>query len=467
MSFDALPNELIREIVSLCPTRDLLSLCLTNRHMHSQSVLSLYQVIDLEDCGCIVKWCRALKTRPELAGMVMQLSIQCTTEQVFKAFSALLEATLPALANLQALDLASGWIFHSVKDVHFPCLSSLSVVINDEVFPFLQRHKKTLENVEIHVIPQIQLGGDGGVLNASFLAPPPSFETVVFPMLKRIKTSANIAATMIPGSLVSRAQILWPPSVMSSYYDIAAGIARSRERVRDLENLIFSWSDSPVTAIAGRLGNHVQTLVLTYLNSDDEDILITDTQPLFACLDQHLPEFRHLRTLAVTVSCDMDPLISRDSDEEAALDALSRDHEIVQKWGALCPTLAVVWLPMTEVQWTKFQMGFFSWLPYPLSSFLVAMARRRTIAVEERTMLLFKWYLHRVLQATERSPELLKDSAALLPIRALGAEGWVLIEREFSAGGRIPNFEFILDSVALANDGDFEKARIRLLDGSD
>ncbi|KAF7324993.1 hypothetical protein MKEN_00541700 [Mycena kentingensis (nom. inval.)] len=460
MSFDAVPNELIREVFSHCQTSDLLALCLASRRLHSQSILSLYHTADFEDAARIVKWCEALKMRPELTEMTINLSMELTPTAAFDA--PLLEMTLSMLCNLHTLEIWSSslFIFSLLKDAYFPRLVRLAGLVTADIFLFLERHRHTLECVQIHPgRPDAQ-----AFVHAGFPITLPA-TTLVFPNLKRLSMSAAGAAAMVPGSVVTSVQIYWPfnPVAACNYDKLAAAIAGSRERVRQVDNLLLGWPASagysPVASIAEHLGDQVKRLGFTIFgesHSDPLEVLFTKVHPLLASIENHLPKFQQLNNI-FSPRGNTDRLAALD--EDTILDALSRDYEVIEKWRELCPTLVTVCLPATSVPWAKVDLGVCVWLPDTLPTLI------ETRCATPWTMVLFKWFLKLVIQAVSRNVELARLKLGVaLAIDVVGGEGWQVLSRKFEVDGRIPDFELLLDPDGDSGERDFMKTRIRLLD---
>ncbi|KAF7324977.1 hypothetical protein MKEN_00540100 [Mycena kentingensis (nom. inval.)] len=448
MSFDALPNELIHKISALGSSPELISLCLTSRRLHSQSILSLYWTVELRRPVHIMKWCRAVRLRPGLADLTRVLGIRCdqTGLDVFSAFFTALRATVPRLRNLQTLVMHSSRnIVRTFYDVHFPDLTRISCVCCDYVFTFAQNHGQTLSVLEI----RSSLEGDTDfALDAGYSstpsAPPGGYS---FPLLRRLAGSIDIAAELVPNSAVQDLEIYWPsdPDFISNNLPDLQRISRSSECFNKLYNVVRRWDASLVSALADHF-NNMETLVFDPVTRNSQGFTPGDIQDIVAALEEHLPRFERLKVL--TLRGREDYPLEQNVDTLFAL--LDEEFAVLRSWSGRTATMYLAILPLTGV------LEYFGHLE--TATALSEQGLPSPTAMHPEAMLLLRWFLTWLATTQDDA-----DTQAYLSfaIVTLGYQGCDELRRRWDAEGRIPPFELNAGSLHRA---DVMSSRIKFLD---
>ncbi|KAF8218072.1 hypothetical protein K438DRAFT_2038688 [Mycena galopus ATCC 62051] len=414
----SLPNELIHAIAGDCNVADLLALCRTSRRIHVICLRWIYRTVTLLSIDQVVKCCQTIILRPQVAESVRSFQIGCFPRFGLKTFYSIIECAISKLKNVQILRISnSRTIFRLFCNMHFPRLSECAIPSSKSIASFL---KKNPTITTLHVLPCLEgLGSINGLYDADaafeFTSP---LEPILMPKLQAFVGPINIGCSVIPDSQASRMTIYWGTDPIMDFSEGLATLARSKVDVIELNNLICTWDDALLPAIAQHLPRVERLLFRNLLDYDDEEDFLES-------IERTLPSLRSLETI------DLLEGFRVGSD----VDALDEEFAAVRRWGAASPRLYHVGFPSNNT-W-GILCG--AWFPGAATLGLIMFQR---LEMDISTMHHFKWFF----RTTATSPALPQDYHLLAEFIA-GIDGIRAVRKAIEDHGDLPDFVFTRDDV--------------------
>ncbi|KAJ7116539.1 hypothetical protein C8R44DRAFT_854916 [Mycena epipterygia] len=343
--FLALPNELIHTVAGHTESRDLFSLCQTNRQIHNICLEWIYRSITVNDPARLVQCCKTIVSRTEAADLVRKLTISCYPRRPLKSYYSTVGSAIRKLKNLQSLEVPPSLtytFFQLFSATQFPHLSECVLPASVEIIPFLERHPmiSRLSAMPYNVAPStsnlIQIDED--TLFGSL-------QPIRMPKLQEFLGPAPLAYIVIPGSSTSRMSIYWESNRSTSSSDGVATLARSAVDVLLIQNLVVGWDRQLLSAIAAHMPRLERLMFRNLGNCEDEKLFLSH-------IDDTLGSLPHLRSIILLAGFTADPH-HRNAHEE---------FEAVRRWGEIAPMLTDVTFP-SNTTWTYLPLPLGLWLP--------------------------------------------------------------------------------------------------------
>ncbi|KDQ56191.1 hypothetical protein JAAARDRAFT_59568 [Jaapia argillacea MUCL 33604] len=349
VSLTRLPVELLDQIFRSTSQSAQHSLCTVSKTFNSISTRVLYEDIVLQSSQQIVSCCRTLAAKSSMAKHVKKLTCisDRDTSPRFHAYYNLLLSALTSITELR--DLALALDEPSIRQIltictwhrllSFRCLRYPS---SSPLHSFLSRHTSTLECLCISPGPDIP---DPHSYRIEPITP------ILMPNLRIYLGPSEFAVSLIPGSKVSNASLLFdPPSNAAHVEEVVEALTKSGSEVWNVNFARSGWNLDLLELISVRLSG---VRALGVHNVVAVGVVGDSTMKYYLqALETVLPRFKDLETVFVTCNPDI-----YDEENMAVLDS---DFETARVWGGLCPRLSRITFPST-ITWCRLQPTL--WFP--------------------------------------------------------------------------------------------------------
>ncbi|KAJ6494021.1 hypothetical protein C8R47DRAFT_1318882 [Mycena vitilis] len=397
----ALPTELVHDISGRLDLEDLLSLCRTSRQMHAICLQWIYRVLTLDSPVQVLKCCRTVVSRKNVATAVRELKINPRLELKYtmKSFCSTFGSAIQLMKNLELLDVANNALLSRLFcHLSFTQLTNCTIPHSSHLFQFLRINPTITRLV---VIPSEFLPGEPDY-------PMLAFDSIHMPRMESFQGPAIVACSVLPNSRASRVMLCWEPRL--GFERVLSAAGASKADVVELGCVLCFWDPLLLAAIV-KHAPRLKLLHIQYIKKQQE------RQHIFSAVENtlhSLPCLLHLRVM------EGDGTVP-----DRIHDGLESEFAVVRKWGEMFPNIISATF-MTATPWTRFRHRLFDfdvWYAGPVDTPDAAKP--------------LKWWLTKVLM----SPELPDGYSTLA--NCLGVEGLDKLKEAVRRDGVVPAFDIL------------------------
>ncbi|TRM56792.1 hypothetical protein BD626DRAFT_575231 [Schizophyllum amplum] len=341
-TFQALPTEVIAEVLGYCSSPELVVACRTSKRISSIATRHLYSNILLRGITSAV-WCfRTLASHPQCALLVKKLCWEHTPARTTSAFPALCKLIARALrwtANLQVLDIPHPFPTLSalIGTLHFPRLTTSGLVLDPNSLDFVRTHAGTLSRIGLY--DHHNPAHDGAISPETSRA----LEGVRFPQLRSLLARAHLVPHFAArADTIESAAIPWSPARSPGSQDPSSVLASLADHpVAQISHRMADFDVDVTRGTAEHLGERLQLLEIQLTSIRPSDI-----QAMYESLMHVLPSFKCLKEVHIWHAS------RRLANHNTVWRALDEELSILTRWKRHCPTLATASLGSRLVRWT-------------------------------------------------------------------------------------------------------------------
>ncbi|KAF7303639.1 hypothetical protein MIND_00593200 [Mycena indigotica] len=420
-----LPSELVYEVTSHLARIELLPLTQVNHTLQLQCEPAIYRTISLSSPthGQLVKFCRTLVSRAQLASYVRELHVDIACGPagtwLLKPFETLLLRALGMLEELKSLSVVNApsiLPFLSRGNIHFPYLTAFRCRPNlasssslDDITNFLNKHS-SLEYLAIFP-SHLPLSPDMFSRNITPINLASLRTMLSFPSLASL-------GLISPGSSFNCLQLVWNEDKLDGYHFLSQPIAV-------LDNYLLSWRYSVLLQTIKSHFLQVHTLKFTFIQS----LVHQNEWELFLVnFEQVLPSLNTLQNCSFQ---NTEPI-------HVTQDVISQEHVLLSRWSSLSSSLLRVLFP-SQVAWSRSSNPLY----WSLGSSITIEYHRnldgsRSATISSHNVEVLKWFFTKAV-----SKEVGTGSMYAVALGLVGQEGMDEVTKCIEMGKDISGFGVI------------------------